>query len=129
MYVFSKSKNATLLENFYLNSIPIKFVSSFKHLSHLLSSRACYFSTDQIMKDIKCKTNAIVNFFNFAAVDTKTKLFNSFCSTYYDSVLYDIEDLVKIDVVWRTCATWNIGQFKCKTRNREENFNFFKRRA
>ena len=51
---FSESKNEKLPENFYLN---LKFVSSFKHLVHIFSSRACFSSTDMIFKDIKCKTN------------------------------------------------------------------------
>ena len=101
---FSKFKNEKMPENFYLNSIPIKFVSSFTHLGHLFSSGTCSFSADQIVKDIKSKSNCIVNFFNFAAVHTKAKLFNYFCTSYYGSVLCDINELEQIDVVWRTCA-------------------------
>ena len=101
---YSNTNNLNDKLMFELNGKSIKFVENVKHLGHDLISKKCKFNFEPILNDIKSKTNGILNVFNHISIDARLRLFNSFCTSYYGSILCSLNDLDKIDVVWRVCV-------------------------
>ena len=100
---FNKDSKDYNLNEFLINNCAIRFVDKFKHLGHEIKSNSATFLIESILSDIKSKTNGILNNFNFAAFDTKMKLFTSYCNSYYGSILCTIHQLDKVNTTWKVC--------------------------
>ena len=64
------------------------------------------FSSHGIVKDLKTRSNVIHSNFNFLNIDSKVKIFNSNCTSFYGSNLLSLNsnDIEKIDIAWRVAV-------------------------
>ena len=84
----------------------IKVVNKAKHLGHFLANTRNIFDLSSMIADIKTKTNVIMSQFNFLSFDSRIRIFNSNCSSYYGYNLTNIAscDIKDLDRAWRVCA-------------------------
>ena len=65
----------------------LKFGHKVKHLGHVLCCSDDIFDTDVVINDLKVRTNIIMSQFSFLDMDSRIKLINTNCSSYYGSQL------------------------------------------
>lgn len=84
----------------------LKFVNKVKHLGHTLCNNRDMFDFSYMLSDMKTRTNVIMSQFNFLTVDSRIKIFNTNCSSYYGSNLINLQskDLTNLDRTWRVCS-------------------------
>ena len=78
-------------------------------MGHTIKADNCSFDYSDIINDIKSKTNCILSFFKHNSSKTKVELFKSYTSSYYGSILCNINDLEEIDRCWRVSARRILG--------------------
>ena len=121
-YVNFNPDKCTLLifadSDFYFDNIKIKLcgqsvknVKSEKHLGHFFQAKQNIINIDSVIKDLKVRTNVIVNQFGNISWKAKVKLFLSHCSALYGSQLWALEDpnVKKLCVAWRVCCRKILG--------------------
>ena len=98
---------------FYIGKHPMEFVFSYCHLGHVLNSRLS--DDDDIYKrkiDFNGKVNNLICFFQNLDSETKYKLFCSYCSSFYGSVLWSLnnDQINDIIIAWRKAVRriWNL---------------------
>ena len=115
LLIFADSEFYSNNVNITLCGHTIKNVKSEIHLGHHFCSS--YDQTynminfDTIIRDIKIRTNAIVNEFRPASWQSKVTLFLSQCSSLYGCPLWRLDD-PKIEVLhtaWRVCSRRILG--------------------
>ena len=88
------------------NCIP--YVKKIKYLGHNLHNKSInnIFNLDHLVSDIKTRTNVILSHLKFSNFDSKIKIFNSNCNSFYGSVLSNQNDnsLEVLDRSWRVCC-------------------------
>ena len=91
---------------FSIGGIQIEFVNQWPHLGHLITDSLDDNNDIDVRRNTLCVqiNNVICHFANLEAV-TKLKLFNSYCSSFYGSVLWDIESPAIQDM----CIAWRKG--------------------
>ena len=82
----------------------VKNVKTEKHLGHIFENSYDIINIDSIIRDLKIRSNIIVNKFRPTSWDSKVLLFKSQCSSLYGCPLWNL-DTKKID---RLCTDWNI---------------------
>ena len=82
----------------------VKNVKTEKHLGHVFENTYDIINLDSIIRDIKVRSNIIVNKFRPTSWESKVLLFKSQCSSLYGCTLWRL-DSCKID---RICTDWNI---------------------
>ena len=89
----------------------LKMVDKVKHLGHCLSNSREIFSLAPMISDIKTRTNVILSQFRFLNVDSRKKLFNTNCTSYYGSNLANLQmpDMKALDCTWRVCSRRILG--------------------
>ena len=89
----------------------IKNVKSEKHLGHVFENSYNIINIDSIIKDLKVRTNVILNNFRPISWEAKVKLFLSQCSALYGSQLWKLDDpnLDKLYTAWRVCCRKILG--------------------
>ena len=89
----------------------LKFGRKVKHLGHVLCCSDDIFDTDVVINDLKVRTNIIMSQFSFLDMDSRIKLFNTNCSSYYGSQLMNLQssDMNKLDIAWRVCSRRILG--------------------
>ena len=92
--------------NLFMNNENIRNVSEVEHLGHTLSDKTDYFDLMPLIKDLKTKTNVILSNFYFLDFNSKIKIFNTNCSSYYGSVLTNLQSnkIHDLDRAWRVCV-------------------------
>ena len=82
--------------NIMLYGKKVEIVNKKKHLGHVLSTEYCHTSTliniDNVIRDMKVRTNAIINQFKPVSWKSKDSVFNSQCSSLYGSNLWRLDD-------------------------------------
>ena len=94
--------------NLFLNDKRIPIVNSVNYLGHslqneILSNFNNILASNPIISDIRLRSNVILNNFSFLSTDSKIRIFNTNCSTFYGSVLLNqtANSLKGVDVAWR----------------------------
>ena len=106
---FSKSHDFNRDSLFQLNGQDIILSSKCEHLGHTIKAGNCSFDYSNIINDIKSKTNCILSFFKHNSSKTKVELFKSYTSSYYGSILCNIDDLEEMERCWRVSARRILG--------------------
>ena len=92
--------------NIMLCGKTIKNVKTEKHLGHVFTStnHSHLINIDSVIRDLKVRTNTIINQFKPISWQSKVKLFISQCSSLYGCPLWRLDDNQVDDLV----RTWNI---------------------
>ena len=89
---------------FKINKCCIEFVSSYKHLGHVINNR---FNDDDDLYDKRAsfigQANNVICYFNKLSADVKQRLFNSYCTSFFGCELWRLDHPVIgcISVAWR----------------------------
>ena len=88
--------NEKLNRHFELNYLGVNLTNSMHNI----------FSSHGIVKDLKIRSNVIHSNFNFLNIDSKVKIFNSNCTSFYGSNLLNLNgnNIEKIDIAWRVAV-------------------------
>ena len=91
---------------FSIGGIQIEFANQWPHLGHLITDSLDDNNDIAVRRNTLCGQikNVICYFANLDAV-TKLKLFNTYCSSFYGSGLWDLESPAIQDV----CIAWRKG--------------------
>ena len=87
---------------------PVPIVDNFKHLGHNVSNKGNMANFENIIKDVKVKTNILCNEFFMLGHDAKALLFNSQNLSLYGCQLWNLEDrnMNLLCKTWRKCCRW-----------------------
>ena len=94
----------------YLNNKLIPIVNEVTYLGHKLFNSKRYsndiFCIDSVISDLKTRTNIILSHFKFLDIDSKIKIFNTNCSSFYGCILSNQENnsLDSLDRAWRVAC-------------------------
>ena len=105
--IFGDSVNMNLT----LCNSNLKIVDKAKHLGLYLHNNRDILSLSSLIADIKTRTNVIMSQFNFLSYDSRMRIFNSNCTSYYGSNLFNLLSLemVDLDRAWRICSRRILG--------------------
>ena len=116
LLIFSKNPN------FYVNNIKIIFdgceiknILSEKHLGHNFNASFVnsfnLIDFDNVICDLKVRTNAIITNFKPISWQAKVKLFNSQCSSLYGSQIWRLDDrnVANLCTTWKVCCRRILG--------------------
>ena len=115
LLIFSNSEFRKTNANIMLCGKQVKIVNKEKHLGHVLSTEYCHTSTviniDNVIRDMKVRTNAIINQFKPVSWKSKVTLFNSQCLSLYGSNLWRLDDkkVENICTTWKVCCRRLLG--------------------
>ena len=86
-------------------------VNRVKHLGHVLTNTKYIFEESSMITDMKCRTNGILCNFRFLSMDSRVKIFNANCSSYYGSQLLDLQNpaVNRLNVAWRVSSRRILG--------------------
>ena len=131
--IFNPDKCTLLIfsnHNFNINDINVKVcgkqvanVRKEKHLGHIFKSQynMSYnlIELDSVIKDLKVRTNVIVNRFKPISWRSKVTLFKSQCSSLYGCQLWRLDDpkVVELSTAWKVCCRRILGVHE-RTRSR-----------
>ena len=108
MLIFTISEFRKYNAIIILCSKEVKIVNKEKHLGHVLNTEYCHTSTliniDNVIRDMKVRTNAIINQFRPVSWKSKVTLFNSQCLSLYGCNLWRLDD----KKVENLCTTWKV---------------------
>ena len=97
--------------DFYFNNVKVKLcgkiiknVKSESHLGHTFENSYDIINIESIIRDLRIRTNTIINTFRPISWESKVLLFMSQCSSLYGCPLWRL-DSKNID---RLCTDWNI---------------------
>ena len=108
LLIFSNSEFIKTNINIMLCGSRVKIVNSEKHLGHVFKSD--YVDTfnlinmDNVIRDMKVRTNALSSHFKSVSWRSKTILFNSQCISLYGCHLWRLDD----KKVRELCTTWKV---------------------
>ena len=86
---------------FYFNGTPIEYERHGVHLGHSIGPVThCYMVRD-VARDLLTHLNGILANFNHCDLQTKYRLFVSYCTSYYGSCLWDLQHKL-VDVFYTT---------------------------
>ena len=86
---------------FYFNGTPIEYERHGVHLGHSIGPVThCYMVRD-VATDFLTHLNGILANFNHCDLQTKYRLFVSYCTSYYGSCLWDLQHKL-VDVFYTT---------------------------
>ena len=88
-----------------ISGCPVKNVKTEKHLGHTFQNSKNIINFDAITKDIRVRSNVIVNDFRPISWHAKSTLFTSQCASLYGCHLWNLED----KKVKELCTTWNVS--------------------
>ena len=83
----------------------VKNVKTEKHLGHTFQNSKNIINFDAVTKDIRIRSNIIVNDFRPISWHAKATLFTSQCASLYGCHLWNLED----KKVKELCTTWNVS--------------------
>lgn len=101
--VFSSKQNHNM---FVLNGKDIEIVQKELHLGNYFGANSFQLQVAKNVKDLYVKFNLLLAQFSNSNVDTKYKLFKSFCMSVYGSQLWNFESNVcnSFYTAWRKCV-------------------------
>lgn len=97
-------KDTEIRKNVYMDGVPLKWYTQVQHLGNVISSdlkdkcdiflkRGCFYSN----------VNKVVAMFGFLQCNIKHKLFNTYCTSFYGSPVWDFTGNFVKDM----CVAWN----------------------
>ena len=104
--------------DFYFNNVKIFIcgtkvtnVKSEKHLGHIFNSTCNLIDIQPVIRDIKVRTNVILNQFRCLSWQARVTLFTSQCSSLYGCPLWNLDDLNvnKLCTAWKVCCRKIMG--------------------
>ena len=89
----------------------IEVVDSEKHLGNKFQADRNIINIENIIKEIRVRTNVIINKFRPIAWQAKVTLFNSHCSSLYGCQIWNLEDpnVNKLCTTWKVCNRKILG--------------------
>ena len=99
------SHNNNLNVKLKLNNVEIPVSDSYKHLGNNIFNRNSMFRVDDIITDMKIRSNVLINEFSKLDSESKKVLFKSQCLGLYGCELLDLEhrSIDTLCVAWRKC--------------------------
>ena len=108
LLIFSNSEFIKTNINIMLCGSQVKIVNSEKHLGHVFNSdygeTSNLINMDNVIRDMKVRTNALSSHFKSVSWKSKTILFNSQCISLYGCHLWKLDD----KKVSELCTTWKV---------------------
>ena len=71
----------------------LKIVPKARHLGHVLNNSRNFLDVSPAITDLKVRTNVILSNFNFLSTESKIKIFNTNCTSFYGLILCILESL------------------------------------
>ena len=105
LLIFSDSDFYHNNVNIIIAGCKIKNVKTEKHLGHTFQNSQNIINFDAIIKDIKVRSNIIVNQFRPISWQAKSTLFMSQCSSLYGCHLWNLDD----NKIKELCTAWNVS--------------------
>ena len=102
--VYSTLKLDTGNMNIKIGGHKIEIVKSEKHLGHTFQTAHNIVNLENVIKDMRIRTNVIVNKFRPVSWQGKVTLFQSQCSSLYGCQLWRLDD-PKVNTL---CTTWKV---------------------
>ena len=92
--------------NLFLNNKRIKQVHKIKYLGHVMQNDRYIFDMSSLIDDIKIRSNVIHSKFHVLDLDSRIKIFNSQCNSFYGCQLVDLQcnKVDNLDRCWRVCS-------------------------
>ena len=93
--------------NILINSCQVEVVKEIKHLGIYMSAKShSIYKFNEIIHDMKIKSNATVSNFYKLHTDSKIEIFKAQCHSLYGCSLLDLDcnSLEKLKVCWRQCC-------------------------
>ena len=105
------SHNNNLNVKLKLNNVEIPVSDSYKHLGNKIFNRNSMFRVDDIITDMKIRSNVLINEFSKLDSESKKVLFKSQCLGLYGCELLDLEhrSIDTLCVAWRKCSRKVLG--------------------
>ena len=73
------------------------------HLGTTIGDRCDSINKKKAVDDLYLSTNSMMSKFSFCSTDVRCTLFNSFCTSFYGSVLWNLQDIDAIETAWKKC--------------------------
>ena len=105
LLVFSDPNSSGKDISIYISGCKIKNVKSEKHLGHTFQNTENIIDFSSVTRDIKVRTNVIINQFRPVSWEAKVKLFLSQCSSLYGCHLWNLDD----NKVKELIVAWNVS--------------------
>ena len=105
LLVFSDPNSSGKDISIYISGCKIKNVKSEKHLGHTFQNSENVIDFSSVTRDIKVRTNVIINQFRPVSWEAKVKLFLSQCSSLYGCHLWNLDD----NKVKELIVAWNVS--------------------
>ena len=104
--------------NITIGGHKMEVVDSEKHLGHSFQTKDYMINIENIIKDIRIRSNVIINNFRPISWQAKVTLFLSQCSSLYGCQIWNLEDPMvnKLVTTWKVCNR-NILNVDPKTRS------------
>jgi len=108
--LFNGSKSVSLVINsrlgenapsLTLNGQPIPRLDNAVHLGHHIGKNSHSMNVQKAIGDINCRVNSLLCNFKFCTFSSLCMLFQSFCSSFYGSPLWKLNDIERLSVCWR----------------------------
>jgi len=87
-----------------LNGDVIPYVERTLHLGTFIGRDSHDANLSQAAKDLFIRTKSLESFYGHCSFDTKRTLFLSYCTSFYGSVLWNLERLTSLAIAWRKCV-------------------------
>ena len=97
--------------NIFICGTKVRNVKSEKHLGHVFNYSDNLIDIQTIIKDLKIRTNVILNQFRCLSWQARVTLFISQCSSLYGCPLWNLNDpnVEKLCTAWKVCCRQIIG--------------------
>ena len=124
LLIFSNSDKIKKLVNLMICGSPIKTITHETHLGHVFQdsyvNNMNLINFEQIIRDMKVRTNAIISQFRPISWKSKVTLFNSQCLYLYGCPLWRLDDPKINDL----CTTWKVCSRKLLDLNQRTRSRF-----
>ena len=95
-----------------MNGKPVNIIDYGSHVGHYIGKNSDSHNISKSITDILSHTNYVLAKFGFCSADVKAKLFDSYCTNYYGSPLWALNntEVNKFYVAWRKCIrrVWDL---------------------
>ena len=123
--IFNSSKSVVLLHNvnsapnLTLNGQELPCTEKAAHLGCFVGSEGSNANINKAVGDLAYRTNVLMSNFGYCDVNVLSKLFDTYCTSYYGSPLWKLDhsSLKRFCVAWRKCIR-RIFKLDCRTRSK-----------
>ena len=92
-----------------LNNEIIQYVPKAIHLGSYIGEGSCHANVTKAVNDLYVRANSLSSHFKFASYQVKLNLFNSYCSSFYGSSLWNLNCIESLCVAYRKCIRMLLG--------------------